>query len=319
MKKRVILLDKSALQSLSPEEVKTLEHHFFVNLPPVLITEILADLRKNAGHNIVRGLFSKVRALNPIVCLDWITLCSHNLLGQAFPSGRIPTDQEPTLSSNGQVDYGKEPPPKIKEIDDWSSGQISGETKESALQWKRDAENSIDLESSHKELLTQFKVSGFTQRFGSAQQVRSCLDEMLASKDTGIQRTCLDAILTRLDANESFRKKVLDRWHTEGKPPLREFAQYSYFCFRALSIFGVALRDELIGRKNTNLIDLEYFFYAPFCDWFVSDDGLHKALYRAVLDDRHVFSEGRVLKGSLQADELTRVAQFNLELPWFFF
>ena len=61
------------------------------------------------------------------------------------------------------------------------------------MQWKRCAEKTINLESSHKELVAQFTESGFTRRFDSALQVRSFLDEMLSSKDTGIQRACLDA------------------------------------------------------------------------------------------------------------------------------
>jgi len=79
----------------------------------------------------------------------------------------------------------------------------------------------------------------------------------------------------------------------------------------------MALRDGLIGTRNTNRIDLEYFFYVPFAHWFSSDDGFHKSLYLALLQSNQFFSEGRVLKETLQEEEALRFAQFNLELPIF--
>ena len=42
----IIILDKSALQSLSYDEIYTLNRHYFLNITPVLIIEILADLKK---------------------------------------------------------------------------------------------------------------------------------------------------------------------------------------------------------------------------------------------------------------------------------
>jgi len=89
MKKPIILLDKSVLQSLSREEAEKLSSHFFVNLPPVLIVEILADLRKEDGQKIVSGLFSKLLAMNPISCIDWRFLCAKSLLGKEPPFGQV--------------------------------------------------------------------------------------------------------------------------------------------------------------------------------------------------------------------------------------
>jgi hypothetical protein len=45
----ILILDKSALQSLSRREVWRLRKHFSLNVPPILIAEILGDLAKADG------------------------------------------------------------------------------------------------------------------------------------------------------------------------------------------------------------------------------------------------------------------------------
>ncbi len=42
----IIILDKSSLQALSKKELVLLNKLYFVNIPPVLTIEILADLKK---------------------------------------------------------------------------------------------------------------------------------------------------------------------------------------------------------------------------------------------------------------------------------
>lgn len=41
-----IILDKSTLQSLSANELKFLSKHYYVNVAPILVIEILADIKK---------------------------------------------------------------------------------------------------------------------------------------------------------------------------------------------------------------------------------------------------------------------------------
>jgi hypothetical protein len=41
----IVILDKSAFQSLSHEELGFLNKHYTVNIPPVLILDMFADLK----------------------------------------------------------------------------------------------------------------------------------------------------------------------------------------------------------------------------------------------------------------------------------
>lgn len=43
----ITILDKSVLQSFSYDEIFTLNRHYYLNITPILIIEILADLKKN--------------------------------------------------------------------------------------------------------------------------------------------------------------------------------------------------------------------------------------------------------------------------------
>jgi len=43
----IILLDKSTVQCLSQEEIYFLFKHYYIAIAPILIIEILADLKKN--------------------------------------------------------------------------------------------------------------------------------------------------------------------------------------------------------------------------------------------------------------------------------
>lgn len=60
------ILDKSVLQSLSSREAKWLFHHFRVNVPPILFSEVLGDLSKTKAlatgraEGDVRMLASKI-------------------------------------------------------------------------------------------------------------------------------------------------------------------------------------------------------------------------------------------------------------------
>jgi hypothetical protein len=96
------------------------------------------------------------------------------------------------------------------------------------------------------------------------------------------------------------------------------FAGYKLICLRTFVVLWFAVRDEIVTTKRTNRIDLEYFFYAPFADWFSSNDRFHKALYMGILDPEHTFCEGSVLKRELQQDKLTRTLMFNVQAPYLF-
>ncbi len=51
----ILICDKSALQALSRGELNVLRKYYFLNIPPVLLTEILGDLKKHDDNRMSQG------------------------------------------------------------------------------------------------------------------------------------------------------------------------------------------------------------------------------------------------------------------------
>ena len=49
-----LMCDKSSLQSLNPQELNALRRYYALNVPPILVTEILADLKKEGESDLAR-------------------------------------------------------------------------------------------------------------------------------------------------------------------------------------------------------------------------------------------------------------------------
>ena len=81
------------------------------------------------------------------------------------------------------------------------------------------------------------------------------------------------------------------------------YAPYAASVARIFLVFVATSLAKLIPQRETNLIDLQYLFYAPFGHGFASNDVLHQRLWPAVTSSS-VFMTGN----ALQADLAARVA-----------
>ena len=77
------------------------------------------------------------------------------------------------------------------------------------------------------------------------------------------------------------------------------FAPYSFFCLRIKLLFNICLLNNIINTRPTNLLDLEYLYYLPFCQVFVSDDKFHRQLAPHLLTEDQRFVTGQELKKDL--------------------
>ncbi|MBI5395254.1 MAG: hypothetical protein HZA91_08170, partial [Verrucomicrobia bacterium] len=91
-----ILLDKCALQSLGREEINSLASTFCVNAPPILIEEIVADLKKSKGlmkdaRHEVEVLARKLRACLGSIYINvhYRVLCEGEVLGYEVKMDRL--------------------------------------------------------------------------------------------------------------------------------------------------------------------------------------------------------------------------------------
>lgn len=73
---------------------------------------------------------------------------------------------------------------------------------------------------------------------------------------------------------------------------------YTSYCLRAALIFHFGLAFGLVSTRATNRLDLEYFYYAPFCHVFSSGDKFHRKMASLILQER-MFVTASVLKADL--------------------
>src|SRR5262245_27826249 len=99
-----IILDKSTLQGLTGnDEAVFLRRYYLVNLPPVLLQEIGADLRKvkvrTSPEEEVRTLSRKLSQVGSIVCPDYRVMIQAELLGEdKIPmNGQVPVQGDYVL------------------------------------------------------------------------------------------------------------------------------------------------------------------------------------------------------------------------------
>lgn len=86
----IIILDKSAIQGLSYKEILFLYKHYYINITPILVMEILADLKKVAASPMlsegqVARLARKLLGGDAGINMNYRTLCRGSLLGHDVP------------------------------------------------------------------------------------------------------------------------------------------------------------------------------------------------------------------------------------------
>jgi hypothetical protein len=122
-------------------------------------------------------------------------------------------------------------------------------------------------------------------------------DGLLA--DPSMQAFWLKFICEEFDVPASNVSVTFGRWRAEGKPPIKSFLPYGYYCCRIRLFFILALLNDHFGGV-THEVDLQYLYYLPFTRVFVSSDKFHHHTVPLFLRDGQFYLDGNDLKGDLQ-------------------
>lgn len=283
-----IILDKSAFQSISWHDIIELDHYFSVVIPPVLILEILADLKKpkstiKKAKATVMQLSNKIQPVG-YVNVDFRLLCTDDLLG-----GHITMDRRPIVAGGRKVkiDGGGfgihfDVQPENEALMRWSAGLYDEAEQLLAEKWRKVA-HGIDLESFKRRMHNQFKSISLR----TLKDVHRAINHLVDIDD--FQDVLLKTILQEPWLIPELREWTERRWSRCSDKRLQEFAPYALYCARMIIIFQLALVKNIIGTRATNRIDLEYLFYAPFAHIFCSGDKFHRDLAKVTLDNDQSF------------------------------
>ena len=134
----------------------------------------------------------------------------------------------------------------------------------------------------------------------------------------------LKNIVTSLEPDDDkFLRSAVTRWKLLGRPPVRRYAPYATYCYAVNTFFSIGLAMNMLSTRATNVIDLQYLYYLPFCRVFTSGDKFHKQLAPLFMQPNQVFVDSVKLKADLKLiadrwDETDRNSgtAFFIKYPW---
>jgi hypothetical protein len=264
--KPLLLVDKSMFDSISRPAAHALFRHFSVAIPDILVREILGDRAKIKRPEQFSRLVTKFQnaAFEPLV--EYWKLIRDDLFGD-----RVPMDGRPVVpgvlldSSSGPVgvfDKSK----RHKQIETWLSGIISESEESEARAWRQAPEqNDPDGFVKRCQDLPLPKAPRFIDALALTNHMENNMD----------QAEALRLLLDEYVLSEQDRQRVTERWIKLGRPPVKVFAPYAAYCAKVRGFYSVVLLNRLGGFRKTDIRDLEYLYYLPFCQIFCSGDRFH--------------------------------------------
>ena len=319
-----IILDKSSLQSLSYDELLELHKCYFVNISPVLVIEIMGDLKKGKSkeraQTLVTQLANKLHPTSSGVNSHYRPLLIRSLLGEHVPLGHrtCPSSAIPVSNPSGQVGIFIDESEEERALLRWKDGQYSDAEQLLAQRW-RTTTQSIDLEDQKRILTEQIPE---TPKLDSPESLIEFADHFLESPEE--QHQHLVNLLSTFAINQESSQQIFYRYETAGIHQLKEFAPFGFHCFRADLLFNLALVHGLIGTRATNRVDLEYLYYLPFCTAFSSGDKLHDVIAPLLMDSEQCYLSSSELKSDMirmtekraEEEETSRTEETATETLW---
>lgn len=298
-----IILDKSAFQSLSYDELLRLTYYYKHNITPVLVMEILGDLKKEEkegnppSQKRVIDFATKLFPTNTIINMHYLK----PLKGELSGAGAVEMQGRPLVelgkgvkTDAGEMGWVVGETEEEKAIYSWREGKFSQADRDLSNIWRSATTEEnllINLKKELNEKGEKISLKSFEE-----------LDAFVTAKidrPENQQNLLLDICRT-YDLGVAVSFRILSGWIRAGRPLLKQFIPYAYHILRVNTLFHVGLQCELIGTRPTNKVDLEYLYYLPFCHVFSSNDHLHVKLAPLLLRSDQHFVKGAMLKEDLK-------------------
>lgn len=197
----LLIVDKSFLQMLNPDEIFQLSLHFWMVGTPTIIREIIADLKKPPGarllpEDVVKLLATKMSTVHGVQPANFRKLAIANIFGAAVPMiGQVPVDSDAPNVHN--VDNGViyDSVPEQNMWRRWTEGNFTADDADVAAAW-RDSLQKMDLRA------VGDNWKGFVQdRFAGTQNLAELIvavEQFLSDPKPDIQLELLTILLSLL-------------------------------------------------------------------------------------------------------------------------
>ena len=297
----ILIYDKSAMQRLSADEAKWLTHFFRSNITPVYLLEVMGDLAKSAKRgtpeSMVAALAAKTSSLGSLPNVLHTELLDQEILGNPVEMRGVPVvgGAQMVTTSTGKKGVFFDESPEEKTLRRWQDSAFHEKEHAHANAYRQNAK-SIDLQAF-------IRASKAVRPKG--EKLASSLCELLEVVDLFLdepstQYRTLSTALEMFDQPESSKRHVKKHWAAYGRPPVRHFLPYTHHCMRVFTLFGHGVGLGLISQRPTNVIDLQYLFYLPFCMVFTSADNLHHDLAPLFITDKQRYVKSDDMQAALR-------------------
>ena len=295
-----ILLDKSALQALSAQELEFLYRYYNLNIAPVLVVEILGDLMKpdkegNLTGKDVTQLANKLLQLNSAVNGHYRMLLINSLIGHRIRmEGRPIVLIDRLVESDGKRGTITSESVEEKAIHRWREGDFSEAEKILSQRW-RESTRQHDP-TTIADILKKFSV--LLSNAKNFDQLVKIADLLFLPEN--VQSVILELTIDFFQISQTLASQIFYRWEQRQYSSVKEFAPYAFHCFRATLLYYLGVSRNYLTTRPTNNVDLEYVYYLPFTNIFVSRDKFHKTLVPPLLQPDQTFVDGDELKADLK-------------------
>lgn len=317
----IVLIDKSSVQALSLEDLRTMSAHYSILICPMLIQEICANLvddkvdaETEETKAKVAYLAGKARNASHFTITNFGKIATYDLLTSAIPlEPRIPRFDGVTVKdSSGESGIFFDESEEEARMRRWEDSNFNDQDRKLAADHIT-YQKKYDLEESRKQMAEKFPDNA---KFSSLEAVIAAIDATDAYPD---QWTLIQSCETQFGATASGMEEVKKRWEKCGKPRYKQFAPYAYYCYRLASIFFIAVTSGRVptSAKAKSVVDFQYLYYLPFSMVFCSNDKFHATFSKFFLRGDQEFLDCMVLKKDLQAIRACKSAMSEAEQKYY--
>jgi len=275
--------------------------NFFHNITPILTYEIIADLSKKfkkgrLSFDKVKELASKIIGSGNPVNANYRSICIGSLLGYHPPidTGQAVVDHGTRVPlENGKFGVFIDMSPLNKAILRWSNGKFDDSEIILANLW-RTSINRYDIEVFKSQI---DKLQIILPRVNNTDELKNVINDY--SLRSPLQESWLKLVLSLVRPSNNIKEKILSRWQCLNYY-LKDFSPYAFYCVKVILALQIATRSKIIKWKPSNILDMEYLFYLPFCMLFVSSDNLHIKIAPLLVRENQSFVNGDDFKNSIK-------------------
>jgi hypothetical protein len=272
----VLIFDKSALQGLSLDEAVWFEVFFLFNITPVFFVETLADLSKLSKRRTAEAVVADIAGKTPRLH-TWPNLFHLNLIGNDLLGNHPPMDGQVVVvggeakrSPDGTVGHHFAEFEEAAALARWQEGRFHERERAVAVTW-RDTLSNVDFRS----MIEDARAATQVERVRTLDEAYDVASEYVSG--SGVER--LEFARRFLGIGPQWTDRIAARYAEVGEVSLEAFAPYTGYVLKVSLFFYIGMGSNLIGReRKSNMVDVAYLYYLPFCQVFTSSDKLHRTV-----------------------------------------